>query len=178
MDRETKQELQKLMERLAEGDREAFHPLYEMLWPLVHRFAQKALPGSPDADDVAQVSLMKVFARAAEFDRDRDALSWILGVTAYECRTFRQTHRRRREDSSPEDIHMEEGPNPEQNAIARDLEMAALDVLGTLRPIDVETIRAMMDDRKPEVPSATFRKRCERAIHRLRTAWSSRHGLD
>ena len=178
MDREKKARLQELMVRLAEGDRAAFDPIYEALWPIVRRFADRALDGSPDADDAAQVVLMKIFSRVSEFDRERDALTWVLGVTAYECKTVRQKLRRRREDPAIGEDRALGAPTPEEEAIARDLEAAALELLGTLRPADIETLRAVMEGRRPPVGGATFRKRVERALMRLRAAWSSRHGLD
>ena len=71
------------MERLADGDRSAFSPLYEALWPLMRRFAVRALEGSTDAEDAAQVALMKVFSHAAEFDAERDVVAWVLGIVAW-----------------------------------------------------------------------------------------------
>lgn len=177
MDREQRAQLQMQMVRLADGDRLAFDPIYEALWPVVRRFAQRMLNGSPDADDAAQVALMNVFSRATEFDRERDALTWALGVTAFECRTSRQRLRRRREAPEPADRE-QEGPNPEELVVARDLQAAALEVLGVLRPADIETLQALMTGERPTIPGATFRKRVERAVGRLRSAWSSRHGLD
>jgi hypothetical protein len=77
------------MVRLADGDRGAFGPLYDTLWPVLLGFARRALAGSPDAEDAAQTALMKVFSRACDFDPSRDALSWVLGIAAFECRTLR-----------------------------------------------------------------------------------------
>jgi len=88
--------LQRQLERLADGDRDAFHPVFVRLWPLLRGFAGRCLP-PPEAEDAAQEALLRVFARAAEFDRERDALSWVLGIAAYEIRSARQRTRRRRE---------------------------------------------------------------------------------
>jgi len=180
VDCEQKVVLQKLMARLADGDRAAFDPLYEILWPLVRRFTERALGGSADAEDAAQMTLMKIFSRAAEFDPDRGALSWVLGVASYECRTFRQKRRRLREDSIKDEEGPHSGPDssPEEAAIKQDLEAAAFEALGALQPVDVETIQAVLDGRQPEMPAATFRKRVSRAISRWRSVWSSRHGTD
>lgn len=93
------------MIRLADGDRGAFDVIFDMTWPLVHRFARKMTSASPEAEDIAQTALTKVFSRASEFRRDGDALSWILGITAFECKTARQKAKRRREDFvSPENL--------------------------------------------------------------------------
>lgn len=178
MSHESEHAVQQLMVRLADGDRTAFDPLYRALWPIVRRFASRVLAGSPDAEDAAQGALVKVFARASEFDPERSALAWVLGVTAYECRTLRKRRARRREHALTGVAPPDPGAGPEASAIARDLEQAMLEVLGALRPADLETLRAVLDGERPPLPQPTFRKRVERAFARLRAAWSSRHGLD
>lgn len=176
MEREAQAALQALMIRLADGDRAAFDPLFVLLWPLIHRFARQALNQAPEAEDAAQNGLLKVFSRAAEFDRERSALAWVLGIVAYECRTFRKQQARRREAGEASPSRRDESANPELATIDRELELAALQVLGTLRPIDMETLRAVMSGERPAMPAATFRKRVERAMSRLRAGWRSRHG--
>lgn len=178
MDREQKARLQVLMVRLADGDRTAFDPIYEALWPVVRRFAERTLAGSPDAEDAAQVAFMKLFSRVSEFDPRRDAVTWVLGVAAHECRTFRQKQRRRREDPTSDGERHASDPSPEDAVMVRDLHAAIGEVLGDLTVGDAATLRAVLDGQRPAVSSATFRKRVERALTRLRTAWSSRHGLD
>ena len=54
---------------------------------------------------------------------------------------------------------------------------AAESVLGTLRPLDVETITSIATGARP-AQGATFRKRLERALSRFRLAWRARHGSD
>lgn len=169
------------MLRLADGDRAAFTPMYELLWPFVHRFAARALPSTPEAEDAAQVALMKVFSNAASFDPDRDVVAWVLGITAYECKTLRKKQQRRRETSDhngDERVALGRDADPEAAAIARDLELAALEVLESLSSADIETLRAVIEDRRPEIAAPTFRKRVSRAIERLRALWSTRHDLD
>src|SRR5262245_13587277 len=75
VDGRARKELQTMMLRLADGDRAAMEPVFAAVWPIVRRFAARALGGS-DADDTAQEALVRVFARAVEFDRERDALTW------------------------------------------------------------------------------------------------------
>src|SRR2546428_80284 len=66
---------------------------------------------------------------------------------------------------------------PEANATGRDLERAALAALDGLPAADVEAILAHIGAAgRPDLPPATFRKRLERALKRLRRAWSERHG--
>jgi len=168
--------LQRGMCRLAEGDRSAFEPVFSVLWPILRRFASRALPVAGEGDDAAQSALIKIFARAAEFDGSRDALAWAVGIAAYECRTLRKTRARRREEpmnGAPERV---EWRTPEDGAIDQDLIAAATDVLGGMRPLDVETLLAAAHGERD--PSATFRKRLERAVGRFRKQWRTRHGAD
>jgi RNA polymerase sigma-70 factor (ECF subfamily) len=167
------------MVRLASGDRSAFEPAFELLWPVLRSFARRMLGDDAAADDAAQSALMKVFTRCSELDVERDALAWTLGITAYECRTLRRQGARRREvGDGALRSHATGERGPEAIVSARELEQAAAEVLGSLQPIDVDTLHAMMTGERPAVPPATFRKRLERALGRLRAAWRSRHEHD
>src|SRR5688500_12418600 len=107
------------MARLADGDREAFHPVFVALLPLLRGFAARGLP-HPEAEDTAQEALVKIYSRAHEFDATRDALSWALGVAAYEIKTARRRRERRREsDGASETLAQREDParSPEEEAI-------------------------------------------------------------
>jgi RNA polymerase sigma factor (sigma-70 family) len=165
------------MQKLADGDRSAFDAVFAALWPLLRGFAERALPGRGDAEDAAQVSMLKIFSRAAEFDPRRDALTWALGIAAYECRTLRKRGTRRREDlkaAPPERQSVE--TTPEDSVIDRDLQAAAAQVLVALRPLDAETLLAAA--RGEREASSTFRKRLERALSRFRKEWRARHGAE
>lgn len=175
MERVAREALQRQLERLADGDRDAFHPVFVRLWPLLRGFAARCLPRE-DVEDAAQEALLRVFARAAEFDRRRDALSWVLGIAAYEIRTVRQRRRRRREH--PEHAladRPDAGRSPEEIAVAADLERALGEALAALRPADAETLLAYARGERPDLPGPTFRKRVERALGRLRSAWRLNH---
>jgi RNA polymerase sigma-70 factor (ECF subfamily) len=176
-----RQELVDLMARLADGDRDAFAPLYAALWPLVRDFCRRALAHDADGDDAAQQALVDLFARAPEYEHGRDAVAWAVGIAAWECRSVRRRHHRRREDALPPDTPLRDDASaPEDEVLRRDLLAAAGDVLGTLRADDVTTITAAIDgdpDGRAGIAPATFRKRLERALGRLRAAWRSKHGV-
>jgi len=179
MDLTTRNAVQGLMVRLADGDRSAFDPLFDALWPSVRRFAERALGSAADADDAAQTALLKVFERAAVFDVDRDAVAWIFGIVAFECATVRKRRMRRREDDASVAIEgLADDEDLEQAAIARGLHKALVDLVGNLKSEDHDTIIAILSGQRPDVPAATFRKRVERAMSRLRIAWRTRHGHD
>jgi RNA polymerase sigma-70 factor (ECF subfamily) len=165
-----------MMVRVADGDRTALGPAFARASPVVHRFCVRFLGGVSEAEDAAQDALVKVFAHAHELDPARDALAWILGVAAYECRTVRKRRARSLEKAGQEALAAaaDGGPTAEDEVIAREVRAAVLDTLGALRASDVETILAALEGRKEA--GARFRKRLQRAYERLRAAWSRRYG--
>jgi RNA polymerase sigma-70 factor (ECF subfamily) len=54
---------------------------------------------------------------------------------------------------------------------------AALTAVGELSPTDRETVIATFWDESAAVSGATFRKRRERALQRLRDSWRRLYGL-
>jgi RNA polymerase sigma factor (sigma-70 family) len=166
------------MTRLAEGDRDAFAPVFSALHPLLRRFAARSLP-EVEADDAAQEALVRVFFRATEFDPTRDALSWALGIAAYEIKSSRRRRGRRREDSADATGREDPAPSPEDQAIAANLDAVLDAALSALGPADEATLRAYAHGRRPEgIAPATFRKRVERGLQRLRALWRATHDGD
>lgn len=178
MEPERHRSLQALMIRLAEGDRAAFEPTFDLLWPIVRRFAERALGGAPEAEDAAQDALVKVFTRATQFDGTRSALPWVLSVAAYECKTYRQRLRRSKLTQTEQTDVPSRAPSPEQQAIERDLLAALHEAIQALGPSDAITLQAVLEEQPSAVVPATFRKRLSRALARLRITWMSRHGID
>jgi DNA-directed RNA polymerase specialized sigma24 family protein len=166
--------LHRAMTRLASGDRAAFHPVFDVLWPVLQRFAARQLPAS-EAEDVAQQALLKVFERSCELDPELDGLSWALGIAAFEIRTARKRSVRRREEpAEPLLGHADARPGPEELAIDADLKSAVAELLGTMRAADLEALMLLAHGERP--PGATFRKRLQRSLDRFRMAWRTKHG--
>jgi RNA polymerase sigma factor (sigma-70 family) len=165
--------LKGLMIRLAAGDRSALHPAFAILWPLLRRFTGRHLAPA-EAEDAAQEAAVKIFGQAPAFDASRSAVAWVLGVAGYEVLTARRRRKRRREE--PADAarlggRPDPGPDPEESALSRDLEATLEAALGSLGPEDATTLRLYARGDRPAIAAATFRKRVERALARLRTAW-------
>lgn len=179
MDKRAREDLDRCLARLADGDRGAFDCVFARALPIVRRFVSGALANAADADDVAQAALLKVFARAHHYDPARDALSWILGIAAFEVKTQRKKIARRREVGEQPLRELRDAQRIEDETIARDLLRALNDLLGAMSAQDEEAILAAAELLpRPAVSPAAFRKRLERALGRLRHAWRERHGVE
>lgn len=167
-----RQQLTRLMARLADGDRSVFDTVYSQLWPIVSAFCGKTLAAA-DAEDAAQQVLLKVFDRAATFERDRDALTFALSIAVWEIKTIRKRHARSR-TSTLDDAELPSiADNPEGLTAERQIIEAARQVLGQLSEVDQQTLKATFnEDSNSAIAGATFRKRRERALVRLKEAWS------
>ena len=173
-------EVNALLARLADGDRSAIGPAFDLLWPLLARFCRRALASDADGEDAAQEAIVKLFARAASFDPARDGLAWALAIAAWECRTVRRRAGRRREAALDPACEPAAEGDLEATVAARELAAAAREALAELDPRDAATVLAALSDdpagRPAAVAPATFRKRLERALGRLRSIWRGRHG--
>lgn len=148
--------------------------MYDQSWPRIVSLTRRLLP-QDRAEDAAQTALLKVFERASEFDPERGrALPWILGIAGWECRTARQQLARRREEPQVETPTLDD---PTDRLVQAELLAALEDAMGQLRPVDVDTLKAAAGlIERPDIPGATFRKRVQRSMDRLRAAWRNSHG--
>lgn len=178
MTSDERRELSELLARLADGDRHAFEPAFVRLWPRVRGFAGRLLKSDHDADDAAQRAMLAVFSRASEYDRERDGLAWSLGITWWECRTSLRAAMRRREVTLEQDHRIDGVPSPEEVLLDAELRRALHDVLGELSAEDRHALGIEECSSHPgqAVAPATLRKRKQRALARLRSAWSRNDG--
>ncbi len=164
--------------RLARGDRAAFPIVFDGLWPHLLAFVNRAVTGHPDAEDLAQRTLLKIFARMSDFDVTRDGVAWAFGIAAYEVKTLRRQIQRRRESTVEGTLdHAEDAsPSPEEAAIRRDLRLALAEALGQLSSTDRAALLADGTDASSAgVTTTAWRKRRQRALERLRMVWRRRH---
>ena len=101
----------------------------------------------------------------------------MLAIATWQVRTSRRWRQRRGE------VALAAAPEPSGDAtsdvVDRDLITAAVAALGELGDTDAATIAAAIlddDTARAGIAPATFRKRLERALDRLRAIWRSRHG--
>jgi RNA polymerase sigma-70 factor (ECF subfamily) len=167
--------LQAAMMRLQRGDRGAFDVVYAGLWPLVRGACHRVLDHPADAEDAAQQALLQLFERAHQFDPARSVVGWAVALATWQARTQRQRRIRRREtavDAVTErvDPALDPAALAERHALIAEVDA----VIAGLSPLDRQTLDQIRADSAP--PGATFRKRRQRALARLRAAWSNRHG--
>ncbi|HEU5074180.1 MAG TPA: hypothetical protein VFU02_08405, partial [Polyangiaceae bacterium] len=62
-------ELDVLMARLADGDRSVFNEVFRQLWPPMLRLCTSLVKHEADGADAAQLAMVKVLERAADYDR-------------------------------------------------------------------------------------------------------------
>ena len=160
-----------MLARLAEGDRTAFDEAFTTLWPIVLAVSVRLLGSEADAEDATQQALTKMFTRINEYDVDRSAFSWTLGIAAWECRALRTKRARRREDvvHAATDVPYD-APSPEDAAMRNEFLAAAAEAIGSLSDGDQAALRAAFDG-APNPIDATHRKRRQRAFDRLRITW-------
>lgn len=164
------------MARLAQGDRSVFHAVYAGLWPAMLELCRHMLPPG-EVEDAAQQAMLRLFEQASTFDPERDAVGWALTIAAWECRSMRRKQQRARTAPFVEEQHPTDEGTPEGLSLERELLEAATTVLGQLSPSDRQTLLATFAEQgHGEVPAATFRKRRERALARLRAAWMQLYG--
>lgn len=160
-------DLDALMSRLARGDRAAFDPLYAALRPRAVRLATMRL-GAAHAFDVAQSALMKIFARASDFEPGKPCLPWFYAVVANEIRSARRRDARLLSAQIDDDALVDDR-HAETQMVERELERSLEVAVDALDMDAANAIRALLgQEPMPLVPSATFRKRVSRAYAKLR----------
>ncbi|MBX2800058.1 MAG: sigma-70 family RNA polymerase sigma factor [Myxococcales bacterium] len=161
--------------RLADGDRSAFDHVYATIAPKVDRVCARILGPGADAEDAAQQALMKILVQCENYDPARGtALGWAMSVAIWEARTIKRKRGRRREDPLPTHPVAVASPTPEEHALQADLLCLIEEGMAQLQPLDRQTLQAQLTEHRPDIPAATFRKRLQRAMLRLKTVlWNS-----
>jgi RNA polymerase sigma factor (sigma-70 family) len=163
-------QLNEWMSRLSQGEREAFDPLFRALYPRALRLARVRLPDE-QASDVAQTVLMKIFARASEFEPGRPALPWFYAAAANEIHGQRRRAAMQAGRAVAEErAHTLAGTDdPERTLLERELRGALQRAIASLDEASAEAIACLLDDRPcPGLSAPAFRKRVSRAYARLR----------
>jgi len=180
MDEAARRLLNRGMAALADGERDAFDPVYRTLWPLLVRLVAAISRDPMIAEDIAQQAMLKILARVSTFDRTKDALAWSMSIAVNEYRSYRRRLRTRAGD--PREWVLAEPINddtPEAIAIRDNLTDAARTVLGKLQQQDLEVlVAAIYEGQRPQITGAAFRKRLQRVLANTRLIWKRHYGDD
>jgi RNA polymerase sigma-70 factor (ECF subfamily) len=170
-------ELDAWMSRLSQGDREAFDPLFRALHPRALRLACMRVP-EDQAADVAQLVMMKVFARASEFEAGKPVLPWFYAVAANELRTVRRraAAEGKRSVAEARAQEVQAAEDPERLLLEQELRACLSRAIASLDTASAEAIACALDDRpSPGIGSTAFRKRVSRAYAKLRLLLGGLH---
>ena len=168
--------LDELLGKLADGDRSAFAEVFKRLWDPSLRLCIHLMGDDASGADAAQAAMLRILQRASEYDRSRPALPWAMAIATFECRSLMKKRSRLRESAEVPSFS-DEGSGADDQ-VQRVLLTSAVAALGTLSPVDQETLTATYWETAVEAAGATVRKRRERALHRLRNAFRRLYGLD
>lgn len=160
-------ELDAWMARLADGDRSTFDPLFRALYARALRVARARL-GPECAEDVAQASLVKLFAGASAFEAGRPVLPWLYAIVANEIRVERRAAARRGEplEAGGDVAH---AADTERAVADAELRRALDAAIAALDAPSAQAIAALLGRSvAPAIAPAAFRKRVSRAVARLR----------
>ena len=167
MGSKAEEELDDWMSRLADGEREAFDPLFRALHPRALRVCGAKLP--PDqAADAAQAILMKVFARASDFEQGKPVLPWFYAIAANELRTVERRRRNEARRAADGAVTLAAADSPERELLEAELRACLAGAIDALDATSADAIASLLDERRPDVAGPTFRKRVSRAYARLR----------
>ncbi len=172
----SERELDALMGRLADGDRTAFDPLFAALHPRALALARLRLAAG-DADDAAQQTLVRVFARASEFTPGRPALPWFYAVAANEVHAVaRRCARGRSRDAGVDAAdHLASNDDPETDLLRGEIRASVRAAISALDDASAQAIRSLLgEEPHPDIEPPAFRKRVSRAYARLRVLLGGR----
>lgn len=120
-------ELARFLERVAQGDHDAFRDLYKAAAPQLFAVSLRLMGRRDQAEDVLQDAFVKVWRHAASFDRQRgSAMAWLVTTTrrcALDQLAKRQAHAHEEicEDrfDADDEIDLDSSPSEQSTAIRR-----------------------------------------------------------
>ncbi len=97
--------LDDLINRVKEGDDEAFRELYDALSPAIYQYSIKLLGNDEDAKDVLQDSFVQAFKKIGDLQENEKVLSWMYAISYRKC--LHIWRKRRRSDRATERLQRE-----------------------------------------------------------------------
>ena len=100
---------QQLLERVREGDKEAFYALVQPCERGIYSVAMSILNNAADAEEVAQEAVLKAFLAIPRFRGEAKFSTWLIQITINEARLKLRKHRRHLYESLDEASSDEHG---------------------------------------------------------------------
>ena len=102
-----------LMERVQDGDQQAFRTLFEELGPLIARFVRRRIADQTEAEDVCQEALIAIFKSRHTYQPSRPFEPWLYAIVRNVIsRSFSLTFQRSRWQENVADLPEIEGEGP------------------------------------------------------------------
>ena len=163
---------EKLIERIAEGDKEAFADLYVQCSNAVFAYAFSLLLNRENAEDVMQETFLKVRSAAHLYEPQGKPMAWILTIARNLC-LMRYRQSKRQAVLLPEHLEGEYGLSLIEESEDRMVLAAAMRVLTQeeLRIIVLHAVSGMKHREISEmmqVPLSTVLSRYKRGLAKLR----------
>jgi RNA polymerase sigma-70 factor (ECF subfamily) len=92
--------------RAGAGDERAFASLVKQLDSRIRRWAQRLSPDADSADDLAQLTLIRLHERAGQFDRRSRLTSWLYGMMRNLAADTRRADARRMTREQQASLHL------------------------------------------------------------------------
>jgi RNA polymerase sigma-70 factor (ECF subfamily) len=84
----------RLVQRLLEGDEDAFEQFFEAMYPALYRFALARLDGQREAaEDVAQTTLFRAIGKLGTYRGEAALLTWLCTFCRHEIFAYTKAHR-------------------------------------------------------------------------------------
>ncbi len=93
-----------VIERIRNGDQEAFNELYERYFPRVYSFVRKRIDNRADVEETVQEVFINVFSSLDSYRVEAPFAAWVFGVSR---RTVASRFKRKRHKMVPLDGHEE-----------------------------------------------------------------------
>lgn len=120
-----------LMQKIRQGDHQAFAILVDRHLDALHGFAQRILGNSADADDIVQETFLRVWHKASQWQPKQAKFStWLHSITHNLCIDFH-----RRDKIKTVDINDVELVSPHQPTDSRQQEDVAVQVAAALQQL-------------------------------------------
>ncbi len=162
-----------LILRIAEGDMDALHRLYDGVRGNVYGFALSITKNTHDADDVLQETFLKVYANAGEYKPQGKPMAWIFTIARHLALDKQRANTRTQmlDDTRPETVDLHAMADVEDRLLLEELfrllsdEERQILLLHAVNGMKHREIAVVL-----EQPLGTVLSKYHRAVKRLKEA--------